>query len=402
MKYENIIADSHEEAIMQAKKKFGDEARIVYSKDIKPTGVFGFLKKKKVSLLVSISDDDYLKRYKKQLGLENKAKEIKKAATDHDTGKPSVKNEVPVSQSMDSDTISRLMEKMEKIERKIGGSEDNAFSKHKNISEIRDILVENEFSDEFIDNMINDIETKLPISKIEDKIELHKYSYDYLKGIVSGLVGNDEIIYSAGKNVMILVGATGVGKTTTIAKIAANSYINEKKKVELVTIDGFRIGAKYQLGIYAEHMKMNLHFAESRMEIEKAVTLSDADLILIDTIGRSQQDELKLVEMKSILKMRNTNAVFVLAVSATTKPREVKKIFKNFDIFDYTHVIITKNDESDTIGSIISAATDRKKKILFYTTGQKVPTDIEKASVDGIMGKINGFDPSIYLLNAQF
>ncbi len=403
MKYDYIVADSHADAIMETKKKYGDEARIINSKIIKTKGAFGLFKKNQYQLLVSITDDEHLKNYKKQLGITSTSENKTTPPVEKKNTEKTNTNQTSNNESLDNNTVKMIFENLQKIEKQINSnSENRSSSKHRNIEEIKDILLDNEFSDDFINTAVKEMESKLSLSVIEERVELHKWAYDYIQGKISEIVGNDEIIYNRKKNVMILIGPTGVGKTTTIAKIAANSYKNEKKTVELVTIDGFRIGAKYQLSIYAEHMKMKLHFAESNLDIEKAISLSDSDVILIDTIGRSQLDELKLVEMKSILKLRNVEPVFVLAISATTKPKDIKKIFKNFDIFDFTHVIITKNDESESVGGILSAAIEKNKRILYCTNGQRVPNDIEKSSVRLLMDRIRGLDSSIYLMNAVY
>ncbi len=212
----------------------------------------------------------------------------------------------------------------------------------------------------------------------------------------------ENFIADGKKNAVVLVGPTGVGKTTTVSKIAANTLVNEKKLVELISIDGYRLGAKYQLEAYAKIMKVDMHSAENALELEKLVILSNADLILIDTIGRSQEDDLRLAEMKNMLKMKNVEAKFILTVSAATKPREVENIFKKFEIFNYDSVIITKNDESELIGSILSAVIKYDKKLIFYTNGQRVPNDIERVSENNIISKIKGFDPSVYLANIRY
>ncbi len=396
MRYDEIIASSHDEAYSIVRKKFGDNATVITTREIPAKGFLSMFKKKQIKMTVSISDDDYLKHYKNRLGIPDSArKQLVEQKVE------SNKHETPVQVP---DPMQLMMEKLNTLEQKLdmGRDSDERGESHKNLDELRFIMTENEFAEPFVNEMINRIRETLPVSKIEDRIELQKYAYQYLRKKVSNIIGNDDILYENKKNVMILIGPTGVGKTTTIAKVAANAHINEQKEVDLVTIDGFRIGAKLQLNIYADYMRMKFHFAEDNLQVEKVVTLSPSDLILIDTIGRSQQDGVRLAEMRAMLKVKNIRPHFVLAISATTKPKDVKAIFKNFSIFDYEQIIITKNDESESFGSIISCAIEHKKKIMFCTIGQKVPNDIEKASTDGIMRRIQGFDQAVYLTNFDF
>lgn len=138
---------------------------------------------------------------------------------------------------------------------------------------------------------------------------------------------------------------------------------------------------------------------EDNLELQKIIDLSDADLILIDTIGRSAGDEMNLVKMKQLLKITRVNPVFVLTVSANTKVSEIEKIFKNFDVFDYSSIIITKLDESGTIGGILNAAINSKKNIMYITTGQRVPNDIERATKNNLMDKMKGLELEVYLNN---
>ena len=132
------------------------------------------------------------------------------------------------------------------------------------------------------------------------------------------------------------------------------------------------------------------------------VDLSDADLILIDTIGRSAKDEMNIVKMKQLLRFNRCDPEYVLTISASTKTSDIQRIFKNFDIFGYKSIIITKLDESDTIGSILSAAINKERGIRYYTDGQRVPNDIEKASHLNIMEKIKGLELEVYLSNVNW
>ena len=128
----------------------------------------------------------------------------------------------------------------------------------------------------------------------------------------------------------------------------------------------------------------------------------DANLILIDTIGRSAKDELNLVKMKQMLKFNRHNPEYILTISASTKAKEVQRIFKNFNIFGYNSVIVTKLDESDGVGAILNVAIDNKCGIKYYTNGQRVPNDIEKASAFNLMEKIKGLEMEVYLNNVDY
>ena len=296
--------------------------------------------------------------------------------------------------------MSLIMEKLNNLEKNIQKSGyEKQTSIHPSISEIQTILKNNDFSPEFIEDMTSSIIDKLPLSKIENRLDLHHFVYDYIKDRL--LIDDSFNFDDEQKKIFILVGPTGVGKTTTVTKIAANG-VKDKLKVELVTIDGFRIGAKYQLEKYAEIMGTPLSSAEENLELQKIVSLTDANLILVDTMGRSQKDEFNLIKMKQILNIKNCNVHFALAVSATTKTNDVEKIFKSFDIFDYNSVIVTKTDESETIGGIISESIKRRKPILYLTDGQRVPNDIERATYSNIMSKIKGLESEVIFNNTRF
>ena len=389
MEYREIEAISIDEAKLKIKKEYGDRARIIKVVESSKGGFFGVGKKKFVRVLISVSDMDLLKKYKENMGIKNIHEKKNKLLKEN--------SERYTNESL---SMSLVMEKLNNIENEI---QKNGFEKteslHSNLLEVKEILKQNDFFDDFIDRLIENIRDNLSYSKIDDKIEVHKFVYDYIKKRL--IISEDIQLKNSNKNILILVGPTGVGKTTTIAKIAANA-IREKLKVELITIDGYRIGAKYQLEKYAEYMRAPMSGVEDNLGLQKIVDLSDADLILIDTIGRSAKDEMNIVKMKQLLRFNRCDPEYVLTISASTKTSDIQRIFKNFDIFGYKSIIITKLDESDTIGSILSAAINKERGIRYYTDGQRVPNDIEKASHLNIMEKIKGLELEVYLSNVNW
>jgi flagellar biosynthesis protein FlhF len=180
--------------------------------------------------------------------------------------------------------------------------------------------------------------------------------------------------------IIALVGPTGVGKTTTTAKLAAMYALNRGNKVALITMDIFRVGAVEQLKTYSRIMGIPLEVASTPKELEKAVEKHSAcDLIFIDTAGRSHKDKEKLDEMKNFLDNKIPIEVY-LCLSATTKDRELEEILNRFKIFQVSKVVFTKIDESESLGNMVNLLMKDNLQIAYFTTGQRVPEDIEVAT----------------------
>ncbi|MBF0277577.1 MAG: flagellar biosynthesis protein FlhF [SAR324 cluster bacterium] len=190
----------------------------------------------------------------------------------------------------------------------------------------------------------------------------------------------------AKQKIVTLIGPTGVGKTTTIAKIASEQVLKYKRKVALLTVDTFRIGAIEQLRSYAKIMNVPLEVTSSKSEINQAIEkFSDYDVILIDTGGRSQRDEAQMYELRELLENNNKRIENFLVLSTTTKDHEISEITRKFGELSIDGVIFTKLDESTTYGCIFNHVIRFKKPIAFLTTGQKVPEDIEIATKERLV-----------------
>jgi len=188
--------------------------------------------------------------------------------------------------------------------------------------------------------------------------------------------------------VIALVGPTGVGKTTTTAKLAAMYALNRGNKVALITMDIFRVGAVEQLKTYTKIMGIPLEVASTPKELERAVERhADCDLILIDTAGRSHKDADKLDEMKGFLETTIQSDIY-LCLSATTKDRELEEILNRFSIFPISKVVFTKLDECESVGCIVNLLLKANLQIAYFTTGQRVPEDIEVATSEKLAGLI--------------
>jgi flagellar biosynthesis protein FlhF len=182
-----------------------------------------------------------------------------------------------------------------------------------------------------------------------------------------------------GPRLVALVGPTGVGKTTTIAKLAAMYTMKKKLKVALVTTDTFRAGAVEQLKTYAKVLRLPMEVAATAKELEKALAgHADKDLILIDTTGKSPREREKQDDMKSLLG--GFDIEYHLCVAATTRDSELENIIDQFQALPVQRLLFTKLDESRQLGCMVNLQIRNKLPLSYFTHGQRVPEDIEIAS----------------------
>jgi flagellar biosynthesis protein FlhF len=211
--------------------------------------------------------------------------------------------------------------------------------------------------------------------------------------MISGILGKPETIEFREEKkpvVAIFIGPTGVGKTTTLAKIAAEYSLNSQKNVGLITADTYRIAAVDQLKVYAEIMGIPLTVIYSPGEIKGALEkYSDMDLILIDTAGRSSKSKAQFDELVELVEVSEADEVYLL-VSACTSMRNCNEIIKNYSFLKDYKLIFTKIDETSVLGTILNVSFLTGKKLSYITNGQNVPDDIEVACVDSIIKNLLG------------
>ena len=188
-------------------------------------------------------------------------------------------------------------------------------------------------------------------------------------------VANDDLLQYGG--IAALVGPTGVGKTTTVAKLAAKFILKHgPRQVALITTDNYRIGAHEQLNTYGRILDVPVRVASSAAELHNLINgFSDKRLILIDTAGMSQR-EMKLVEQINTLQQSGQAIKSYLVMSAATEYKAMNEIIKAFDVFEPQASILTKLDEAATIGSAVSSIIENNLPLSFIADGQQVPEDM--------------------------
>jgi len=238
----------------------------------------------------------------------------------------------------------------------------------------------------------------MPFRMRENSATIKRYFQTLLRKMVP--VRLESMPSVGNKKVMMLVGPTGVGKTTSVAKLAARySYLMQKKyKVGLVVLDTYRIGAVEQLMQYARMMKLGIETVVDPIDFASALeSLRYCDYILIDTMGSSPYDKTKIEKIYECLEGNDTkyNIDVVLVMPSSIKYEDLKATYENFSTLNVDTLMFTKLDETRGFGNIFSLAYETKKPISYFSVGQEVPEDLVCASSDFLVEcLLNGFNRS--------
>ncbi|MDR2952979.1 MAG: AAA family ATPase [Treponema sp.] len=272
--------------------------------------------------------------------------------------------------------LESLNEIKEKIETGARREEHPAFAR------VKEILKLNDFSEKFTCGILERMRKELPLETLDDHDAVGDHLLEWIGESIS--IYNEEEKQGKGR-VMVLVGPTGVGKTTTIAKLARYFGISETQalSVRMITIDAFRIGAREQLEKYGNIMDIPVSYIDNRQDLRKEIALhaEKTDLFLVDTIGKSPKDSRILGEMKEILDGCGRKAQTHLVFSASTKTSDIEDILRQFEPFNYRSVVLTKMDETCHFGNVISALAEKKKPVSYITDGQEVHSYLTEATV---------------------
>ena len=343
MKIKTYRAINMQKGLMMVKDEMGPQAVILETRNVKVGGFFGLFAKKMVEIVAASDYPDEISKVH--------TKEI----TENVTQPP-----IPFTNYY------------------------TPIFKSRKLQVLYDILIKNELNEIFAASLIGDIERELPSELLDDEDAIEEKLTEKLgrSFSFSGPINLD----SPGK-VIFFVGPTGVGKTTTIAKIAAFFTLNMAKKVALISIDTFRIAAVEQLRTYAEILGISFSVVFTPLELDRAIKAykDDVDLILIDTAGRSPKNELRMSELKGFTSKVYDKEVY-LVLSVGTRDVDLKGAVEKFLPLNINSFIFTKLDESNLFfGNIFNLVKEYKIPVSYITFGQNVPDDIDIASMDNIL-----------------
>ena len=305
--------------------------------------------------------------------------------------------------------IKEMNKSMEDLKNQVANQQKSyshsMFDQHETITKIQEILQQNEFSFSYIKMIEEKIRTTFSLEELNDFKLVERYVVDW----IAESIEIKQQKFFRPPHVYIIVGPTGVGKTTTIEKIASNTIMDAKKNNEprpslcIITIDIMKAGALEQLKRVGEILGEEVKKAESAADVQQLYeeNKNHVDYIFIDTSGYSPNDSQHIADMKRILDVK-MNADVYLSVSATTKTSDLINIFRNYEPFAYDSVIITKADETNQFGNVISVLWEKHKSISYITDGQGIPRDIHKADVIDIIKRLDGFEVDRIHLEDKF
>ena len=391
MKIRRYMGKNTQEAILKVKMDLGNDALILNTRKVRQKGLFKIFLKPMFEVLAAVDEYSSSSREKDAQRREDKIQtpaienSEKAIAAESQEKINTLENKVMGMETL----LQKIYEQMQSTDRK--SDTNNHVEKPQEYSGVLQLfynnLVKSEVEVDLARKIIDSVASKVGVpSSVNDAASV-------LYNTISGMLGKPETLKlrEDGKpTVVILVGPTGVGKTTTLAKIAANYLLNYKKTVGLITADTFRIAAVEQLKTYAEILGIPVSVIYSSNEITDAINLyNDRDIILIDTAGRSHRNKSQFEELKALVSISNADDIY-LVLSATTSNRNCREIISNYGFLKNFKLIFTKIDEAPVAGIILNIRSITGKSLSYITTGQSVPDDIEVANTDRLTKNLLG------------
>ncbi len=258
------------------------------------------------------------------------------------------------------------------------------------LKELHHDLLEREIPESIAGELIEQLKSDCTSAQLDDAVAVRAMLSALIERRLS--ISGPIEVQRGRRKVVALVGAGGVGKTTTIAKLAANFRLRDQVKMGLVTVDTYRIAAVEQLRTYAEIIDLPMKVVTNPLEMRRALDeLVGLDLVLIDTAGRSPRDELQIQELKRLLAEARVDEVH-LVLSLTSGLRSLLASAEKFVSANASRLILTKLDEATSLGNLLALSREVNLPISYLTTGQDVPNDIEPARADRIARLILGSD----------
>jgi flagellar biosynthesis protein FlhF len=401
MKIKKYVASTEQEAIEKVKNELGLDALVLNIKRIQPKGIMVFFKKPIVEITAAY---DERKEYSKKSNIT----EVKEVEKQED------KEVYQDNSNQKNKTIFKQKEEIENLEKKLTSAEEmiervkanltiEQQSKHTGVRKYENSMIQLFYEVLTNHGVTEEIAYKIleDATMVEDEIDINlivKIVYNKIINIL-GNAGELELkkVEDNKPHILTFFGPTGVGKTTTIAKLTSNFVLNKNLNVGLITADTYRIAAVEQLKTYADILGLDVGVAYTSQDLVEYYESmkTSKDVILIDTAGRSHRSEENIKELKKILDVIPECNKF-LVLSTTTKYEDLISIINSFSSITDFKIIFTKLDETTSLGSVLNISYLLGKEIAYTTFGQNIPDNIEIIKAEKIARSLLGLGGDVF------
>ena len=390
MKIKKFTGRSFQEAFDRVKNELGTNAVILNSRKIKEGGVLDFINGKEVYEITAAADDQATSRKSAPLTRKAQVAYGNSTRTSRNSGReqpqPVGAEVLVMGKKLNEQTyqIKALKEELQDVKKVLNQVAD--FLKYSRMPALPEIfkdalkkLVDNEVHEDLAKAVMQTVYSHTAPSDYKNKTAVVNNLLTLLQRMIKIAQPLEKV--SRTPYVVALVGPTGVGKTTTIAKLAANLKLYNNRKVGLISADTYRIAAIEQLQTFANIATIPMNVVYSPEDMREAIhKFRDRDIILIDTVGRSQKNEKHIKDLNRFVEMANPDEVH-LVLSLTTGLKNLLDIIRRFGIMRPNRFIFTKLDEAINTGNILNVLYKHQIPVSYLTIGQVVPNDITTAEV---------------------
>lgn len=381
MRLKTYVVNSVPEAMSMIKRDLGSEALILNTKKVKKGGFLGLFKKEKLEVIAAVETrkkSQYTHREHKDIP------DIEKKVEENSDSVPVEKIPPKVEANLTSELINELKHIKKFMVQVI--EEDRLPASLKPINK----QLTNQ---EIIPEIRTELFAKLMLILGQDPDFTSNQVIALVRKEIIQLINDHQTVQeNKVPTIICFVGPTGVGKTTTIAKIAADYMLKEDKKVGLITSDTYRIAAVEQLKTYAGILNIPIEVVQSTADLKVAMSeLNSCEIILMDTAGRNYQQREYVDEIEQLFSDKHQVQIN-LVLSLTSKYEDMKKIIDNFKTIKIDQLLLTKKDETSSYGSILNLIYTYQIPLRYLTNGQNVPDDIVAVTPELIANFVLGED----------
>lgn len=392
MRVKRFVGDNVLETMGKVKRDLGSDAVILQTRQFREGGLFGFFGKPKVEITAAIEEQPVSKQPVRSGSSEHMRVTNEPVYRSQPQAYAQVQAQVNVkAQPSKNESLEQELHSMRNLLDRMNKQMEGFGGEHViwpvPLQKWADLLQDRGVQPNLIKRLMRYLQQNLR----EEDWTTDSRVREKLKEEIQTICHNTATIQPGVKKprVIALVGPTGVGKTTTIGKLAAGFSIVDKRSVALITADTYRVAAVEQLKTFGEIIGVPVDVVMSPSGLKDAITChSDKELIFLDTAGRSPHHELHMSELKAFLDKVQPDLT-ILVLSATMHSADQLKVFRRFEPL-CTHLLFTKLDETVNGGSILNLLEQTNLPVAYLTNGQNVPDDIEAATPERLARYILG------------